>query len=163
MARWCAVVLALAAVLVAEGAAASSIAREVLMPMLHEGRDATRSCVDRHDLPAGRYVIWIVVQSRSGQATATVRDAPASASAAGKRCVAAAFEAPRYPTLGQALVAWSAAGAPGATYSIAYPLHVQRPFAQLVARDLIAPLPRIRPTPARATTVEAPDRRQLWP
>ncbi len=148
---------------VAAAAPASSISQEVLRPALLEGRQAAAACIEPHDLTTGRYLVWIQVDSGTGQARASLRDTPMSLDADARRCLVRAFERPTYPTLGAALVAWSAASPLGRTYSIAYPLNILRPWDERLRQDLIAPLLRIRPAPARATRIREAAPLLTWP
>jgi len=141
--------LVVLALVTSSNAAASSLAREPILKALRSALDDVRSCAESHYLHSGQYSLWIEVDAR-GRGKAQVRDAPAPLAPAARRCLARAFERPRYPTVGQALVAWSAASPPGRTYSVAYPFELLA-----YASDALGPTERMRPAPARTRHIAA--------
>lgn len=149
MRRFLLPLLALALVGHSKPARAWSIDRELVLRVLRQAE--VWSCVEQHALVPGRYVAWIEVDDR-GRGRATLREVPAAISPAGRRCVTRAFDALRYPSVGEATVAYSAASPPQSRYSIAYPFHVVLPPVPWFGPNL-AP-PRLRP--ARARWIDRP-------
>ncbi len=150
------VLLIVAVALGTTEAHAWSIAQHLLRPAYDEGRAKFAVCADEHDLDSGRYVIWVEVESRTGRPTARVKDAPVGITADASRCIAAGFETAKYPTLGEALVAYSGGFRPPVRYSVAFPIELARyPFAYGFLRGELPGLddPPFAPRSVRARVV----------
>lgn len=127
----------------AGSASASSLSREAIRPALLAAVEQVRDCTATHYLVSGRYSVWIEVDVR-GRGRAKLRETPGPLPPRAERCLLQAFEAQRYPTVGEALVAFSAASPPGRTYSISYPF-----VLVASAGELVGGIERRRPKPAR--------------
>jgi hypothetical protein len=146
-----------AALTAASPCAAWRLSKEVIRPALVAARSDVRRCAFEHQLPDGRYVMWIVVDAR-GRGKAELREAPAGSSKSGRHCVEAAYEAPIYPTAMQATVSWSSASPPRPTYSIALPFELSvRSYGFGSEGDPLATGAldgrALRPAPARALPI----------
>lgn len=93
--------LALALVVAPAGAAAYLAVEPLREVLAHAGPDV-RACVVAHELPAGRYVVRLVV-GRAGRVESTeLSESPAPLDAPATECLLAAFSVLRFPSMAAA-------------------------------------------------------------
>ncbi|MCA9605375.1 MAG: hypothetical protein KC619_07260 [Myxococcales bacterium] len=78
--------------------AEASLAREPIVRVLRRANDDLRACRERHHLPAGRYLVRLVIDPTGKVREVELGAAPEHPGAAAESCIAAAFTHLRFET-----------------------------------------------------------------